>query len=304
MKRFLAILTTLLFLSIPGIMHAGWMDAGSFGGKDFIFLDDKIKPVGKSKKDIYPHVYTLSYRVSMQDNGYVYSNFLIDLQSGKICPLPGKTEMSTVSNHNVYVNEVKSIWEFDGSGMNHWTFAAYLWKNHNKIDKTSPYILSTDLQRGLEEDRTPRWKPSSTGWLQAYNKSNGSKAWIQTKSIVFTQENSQEPLPSVELLVRYATYQETSLEVTYSFERYNPNTRLRTILYQWQEVGPEKTLRTKQLPIKTTLPVYVPNDYTTIATTAFIYDLLYARSFHLSKEFPPFDNTQLLKSWFAFEENE
>lgn len=298
MKRFLVFALFAFFLSFSSVSHAGWISAGSYGGDDEILLDDAIQPVGKSKDQIYPDVYTLSYKISMQGNGYVYTNYLIDLQSGKSCPLPGKTEMLTLSNRNTYYNDVDSIWTFDSSGLNHATFAAYLWKNESKLAKKKPYVISQELQAGLS-DRTAKWAPDSQGWLKVFEKSNGSKAWIQTKSIQIAMEDKKSTLPSIEMLIRYENFRGTRSEVTYALETFNPDKHLLTIAHQW-EVRSTGTLADKELPLKNVIPALVPDDHSAVATAGYIYDILHRESQKTTVDLPSTDPKKIPADWFQF----
>lgn len=298
MKRFLVFTFFAIFLSFSSVSHAGWISAGSYGGDDEILLDDAIQPVGTSKDQVYPDVYTLSYKISMQSNGYVYTNYLIDLQTGQSCPLPGKTEMLTLSNRNIYYNDVDSVWTFDSSGLNHATFAAYLWKNESKIAKKKPYIISQDLQPALN-DRTAKWTPDSQGWLQAYEKSNGNKAWIQTKSIQIALEDKKSVLPAIQMLIRYETFRGTKSEITYALETFNPDKHLLTIAHQW-EVRSTGTLADKELPIKNVLPALVPDDHSTIATAGYFYDILNRESQKVTVGLPDTDPKKIPTDWFKF----
>lgn len=298
MKRFLVFAFFVFVLSFSSVSHAGWISAGSYGGDDEILLNDAIQPVGKSKDQIYPNVYTLSYKISMQGNGYVYTNYLIDLQSGQSCPLPGKTEMLTLSNRNIYYNDVDSVWTSDSFGPNHATFAAYLWKNESKIAKKKPSLLSQDLQSGLD-NRTLKRASNSQGWLQVYEKPNGNKAWIQTKSIQISMEEKKSFLPAIEMLIRYETFRGTQSEITYALETFNPDKHLRTITYQWK-VQNTGTLTEKELPLKNVLPALVPDDYSAIATAGYFYDILNRTSLKITVGLPTTDPKKLPADWFQF----
>lgn len=298
MKRLLVFTFFAIFLSFSSVSHAGWISAGSYGGDDEILLDDSIQPAGQSKDQAYPNVYTLSYKISMQGNGYVYTNYLIDIESGQSCPLPGKTEMLTLSNRNVYYNDVDSVWTFDSAGLNHATFAAYLWKNESKLAKKKPYVIAQDLQGGLN-DRTPKWTTDSQGWLQVYEKSNGNKAWIQTKSIQITMEDKKALLPSIKMLIRYETFRGTKSEITYALETFNPDKHLLTLTYQW-EVRNTGTLVEKELPLKNVLPALVPDDHSAIATAGYFYDILNRKTQKTTVGLPNTDPKKIPTDWFKF----
>lgn len=300
MKRLLSCFLFALILAVSPTSYAGWIDAGSYGGDDQILLDDAIKPVA-NVKTVYPNVYKISYKISMQGNGYVYTNFLVDIQSGKSCPLPGKTEMLTVSDRSVYANDVESIWDQDPSGLNHWTFAAYLLKNKKKIDGQKPYPIADALKSGLE-DRTPRWTVRDDGWLQVYEKSNGNKAWIQTKSVELAPEDRKSNLPSLQVLIRRETMRGTESEITYSIERYNPDLHTRSIIRMWKDNPKGTGVIDKELPVKTILPALVPNDDSTIAAAAYFYEILHSKSAYKSSDtgfFTP-DPKKVLANWIPF----
>ena len=300
MNRYLSYFLFALILSFSSTSYAGWVDAGSYGGEDQILLDDKIKPVA-DLKTIYPNIYTVSYKISMQGHGYVYTNFLVDIESGKSCPLPGRTEMLTLSDNSIYQNDIESVWEQDPSGLNHWTFAAYLWKNKKKIDGQKPYAIAENLKSGLT-DRTPKWAVRGDGWIQVYEKSTGNKAWIQTKSVEVAPDNRKSILPSLQVLIRREVMRGTEPEITYSLERYDPDQHTRTILRVWQDKPKGKGVIDKELPVKTTLPAQVPNDDSAIATTAYFYDILHSKSNHNSSDtgfFAP-DPKKVITDWIPF----
>jgi len=293
MKSYLTGLFLLLFSLVSPLAHAGWIPAGSYGGDEVILLDDRIKPVADENKKIIPNLYTLSYKISLRgNNGYVYTNFLVDLESEKACPLPGKTEMLTLSNRNIYQNDVDSQWRTDALGLNHLSFAAYLWKNQAKIDNGKPYLSSGEILAGLK-DRAPTKQVNDKGWLQVYDRANNAKAWIQTRSITIVQE-SRQSLPSLQVLVRREEQRGEQTQITYALENYYPSDHQKLILHLWQETAGKAT--EKELPVKTLLPILVPNEDTAIASAAYLHDLLQNRPAQADH----FSNNSIPPEWLNF----
>jgi|GEM_PF-1806298 hypothetical protein len=293
MKSYLTGLFLLLFSLASPLAHAGWIPAGSYGGDEVILLDDRVRPVADENKKIIPNLYTLSYKISLRgNNGYVYTNFLVDLESEKVCPLPGKTEMLTLSNRNIYQNDVDSQWRTDALGLNHLSFAAYLWKNQTKIDNGKPYLSSGEILAALK-DRTPTKQVNEKGWLQVYDKSNHTKAWIQTRSIRIVQE-SRQSLPSLQVLVRREEQRGDQTQITYALENYYPSDHQKLIRHLWQETAGKAT--EKELPVKTLLPILIPNEDTAIASAAYLHDLLQNRSAKAER----FSDNSIPAEWLNF----
>lgn len=288
MRRLIIGISFLLLLSLSSTAFAGWVNAGSWGEDETIWLDDKIKPVADHGNKIVPYLFTLSYRTDMQTHGYTYTNFLFDLQSGQLLPLPGKTEMLTLSNRNIYPSEVESIWKEELPGANQWIFSAYLWKHWNKITKTKPYVMNASLPE-VPKNRSPKWTPNSKGWLQVYDKENGEKAWIHTNSIEIAYE-SQSSLPSIQILVRREEKRAGASYISYSLEQYNPLLKIRTVMASWEFADNKLT----PIPMKNTfiLSAAMPTDQTIIPTAAFTHEILTDRKKAASKSFSPVNPNQ------------
>ena len=290
MKRFLIAGFLLLSLSLTPTAQAGWVDAGSWGEDETIWLDDKIKPVADKDNNLIPYLYTLSYKTDMQTHGYTYTNYLFDLQTGQLLPLPGKTEMLTLSNRNIYPSEVESIWKQDLPGSNQWIFSAYLWKQGEKINKTKPYTMSPTLPE-VSKNRAPMWSPDAKGWLQVYDKANGEKAWIHTTTIEIAYE-PQSSLPSVQILVRREEKRLGEVYTSYSLEQYNPLIKVRTVMANWEIINNQLA----PIPMKEPFLVSaaMPTDQTIIPTAAFAHEIQTGRKKLPIKSFSTISPTQYL----------
>ena len=290
MKRFIIAGLLLLSLSLAPTAQAGWVDAGSWGEDETIWLDDKIKPVADKDNNVIPYLYTLSYKTDMQTYGYTYTNYLFDLQTGQMLPLPGKTEMLTLSNRNIYPSEVESIWKQDLPGSNQWIFSAYLWQHWDKITKAKPYVMSPTLPE-VSKNRTPMWSPDAKGWLQVYDKANGEKAWIHTNTIEIAHE-PQSSLPSIQILVRREEKRLNEAYISYSVEQYNPLMKIRTVVANWEMKNNQLT----SIPMKEPFLVSaaMPTDQTIIPTAAFVHEIQTGRKKSPIKSFTTVSPAQYL----------
>ena len=290
MKHFIIAGLLLLSLSLAPTAQAGWVDAGSWGEDETIWLDDKIKPVADKDNNVIPYLYTLSYKTDMQTYGYTYTNYLFDLQTGQMLPLPGKTEMLTLSNRNIYPSEVESIWKQDLPGSNQWIFSAYLWQHWDKITKAKPYVMSPTLPE-VSKNRTPMWSPDAKGWLQVYDKANGEKAWIHTNTIEIAHE-PQSSLPSIQILVRREEKRLNEAYISYSVEQYNPLMKIRTVVANWEMKNNQLT----SIPMKEPFLVSaaMPTDQTIIPTAAFVHEIQTGRKKSPIKSFTTVSPAQYL----------
>ena len=290
MKHFSIAGLRLLSLSLAPTAQAGWVDAGSWGEDETIWLDDKIKPVADKDNNVIPYLYTLSYKTDMQTYGYTYTNYLFDLQTGQMLPLPGKTEMLTLSNRNIYPSEVESIWKQDLPGSNQWIFSAYLWQHWDKITKAKPYVMSPTLPE-VSKNRTPMWSPDAKGWLQVYDKANGEKAWIHTNTIEIAYD-PQSSLPSIQLLVRREERRLNEAYISYSVEQYNPLMKIRTVVANWEMKNNQLT----SIPMKEPFLVSaaMPTDQTIIPTAAFVHEIQTGRKKSPIKSFTTVSPAQYL----------
>ena len=290
MKHFIIAGLLLLSLSLAPTAQAGWVDAGSWGEDETIWLDDKIKPVADKDNNVIPYLYTLSYKTDMQTYGYTYTNYLFDLQTGQMLPLPGKTEMLTLSNRNIYPSEVESIWKQDLPGSNQWIFSAYLWQHWDKITKAKPYVMSPTLPE-VSKNRTPMWSPDAKGWLQVYDKANGEQAWIHTNTIEIAHE-PQSSLPSIQILVRREEKRLNEAYISYSVEQYNPLMKIRTVVANWEMKNNQLT----SIPMKEPFLVSaaMPTDQTIIPTAAFVHEIQTGRKKSPIKSFTTVSPAQYL----------
>lgn len=297
MKRLLSFFIFSLILSLSPLAQAGWIEDGSFGPNDQIWLDDKIKPVSDGAT-VYPWIYTFSHKISIQNMGYVYKNYIVDLQTGYMAQLPGKTQMLTLNTRETYIDEVESKWEVDSEGLNAWTYAAYLWHNKEKVERQKPVIMPAELQKNLT-DRNSRWEENNNQWLSVFEKENGQKAFIQTDSIIFFNEPDAS-LPGVQVFIRWEEVKNDKLMITYSLERYSLANRTRTFIARWSYDNQHNAIETMELPVKTVYPARVPDETTSVATATYLYDLFHNKKARTLTELP--DNTLELVDykWFTF----
>ncbi|MBP9483850.1 MAG: hypothetical protein KBF19_03590 [Negativicutes bacterium] len=277
-KKIFPFLIAFLLCFIPTGLAKTWLDVGSMGSQDMIWMDPDIRPVAlPDGKTIVPNIYTSYYKTSLQDRGYLFTNSLIDLQSNKFFSLDSELQILGFGESKYQTFPADNFsWQTDRTGADGFLYMANLLKNKAKIDKKKPFKM-TEEQASLG-DRAPEWPIDSNGWQQVYLQPNGNRAWIQTSSVQFSK-GVGKLYPMVRVLVwreNIKADSDQSSKRTLSYEQYDPNLRTRSPLMVWG-IQPNSTITPLVFRTRTPYPVTVLSPDAAIATLAYAHGIVHLK---------------------------
>lgn len=193
-----------------------------FMGKDndmYMFMDVDIVPIAQVSNNgkivLVDGMYVMKYKMAFDNTG----------ERG----IP----ITSFIDQKSYMVIGEGKWHYDSEGLDGLFGNAYLIKDYEKIKNRTPFVMKKQF---IPKERNLQWPIESNGWQKIYEHSDGSIAWIQTKSAKLSYYDDSE-LPNVRILVKRLDIVDGIERITFSYEQYDAAKRIKYVFSQWDENG-------------------------------------------------------------------